>query len=199
MVKESVVLYSGMGVGHLVPMTELAMLFYRHGFSVTVVSADPPNKIGSAYDFIQQLSKQNQLISFHNIPAVIKSNPNQHPMTLMFEAIHANNTNLYNFISSLSITNTICALVVDVFCTDALDIARQLSIPAYVHFPCAASVLAIYIHLPFFHSTTDTSFNDMGCTSIDFPGVPPIPISDIPDTLQDRDTEIYQTRLESQI
>lgn len=195
MVKESVVLYSGMGVGHLVPMTELANLFYQHGFSVTVVSADPPNKTGSAYNFIQQLSKQNQLISFHNIPAVIQSDPNQHPMTLMFKAIHANNRNLYDFISSLSSTNKIRALIVDVFCTDALDIACQLGIPAYVHFPCAASVLAIYIHLPFFHNTTDTSFKDMGCTSIDFPGVPPIPISDIPETLQDRDTEICQTRI----
>jgi hypothetical protein len=59
------------------------------------------------------------------------------------------------FLSYLHSTKSIRALVVDVFCTDALDIARQLSIPAYVHFPCAASVLAIYIHLPVFHTTTD--------------------------------------------
>lgn len=194
--KERVVLYSGMGVGHLVPMTELAVLFHRHGFSVTIVSADPPNKTGSSCNLIPQISKQNQLISFNNLPVIIEQDANRHPMDLMFDAIHANNRSLYNFITSLSSTNPIRALVVDVFCTDALDIAHQLGIPAYVHFPSAASVLAIYIHLPILHTTTDTSFKELGSASLDFPGVPSIPISEIPYTLQNRDSEIYQTRIE---
>ncbi|KAJ4806776.1 Glycosyltransferase [Rhynchospora pubera] len=196
MKKETVVLYCGMGVGHLMPMIELAMLFHRHGFFTTVISADPPNKISSASNLINQQAKENHLISFHNLPAAIHRDPNRHPMDLMFEAICANNRHLYDFLTSLSNTNSIRALVVDIFCTDALEIGRQLGIPAYVHFPCAASVLAIYIHLPVFHTTTDTSFKVMECTSLDFPGVPPIPIADVPYTLQDRDTEIYQTRIE---
>ncbi|KAJ3684896.1 hypothetical protein LUZ61_014060 [Rhynchospora tenuis] len=196
MEKETVVLYGGMGVGHLVPMIELAMLFHRHGFFATVISADPPNKTGLASNLINQQAKENHLISFHNLPAAIQHDENRHPMDLMFEAIRANNQYLYDFLTSLSNTNSIRALIVDVFCTDALEIARQLGIPAYVHFPCAASVLAIYIHLPVFHTSTDTSFKDMEGTFLDFPGVPPIPVADIPYTLQDRDTEIYQTRIE---
>jgi hypothetical protein len=87
---ERVVLYSGMELGHLVPMTELTELFHLHGFSVTVVSADPPNKTRSASNLISKLCKQNQLISFHNLPAVVQQDPNRHPMDLMFDPIALN-------------------------------------------------------------------------------------------------------------
>jgi len=40
--KKSVLLYPGLGVGHLTPMVEMAKLFTQHGVAVTVALAEPP-------------------------------------------------------------------------------------------------------------------------------------------------------------
>ena len=38
------VLYPGLGVGHLTPMVELAKAFLHHGAAVTVALVEPPTK-----------------------------------------------------------------------------------------------------------------------------------------------------------
>ncbi|KAJ3684895.1 hypothetical protein LUZ61_014059 [Rhynchospora tenuis] len=193
--KATIVLYPSMGVGHLAPMVHLAKRFVQHGFSVTVAIADQtPNS--STNEAMSNLSMANPSISFHALPLVsFTPAENSHPLQVIYDTIREYNPKFLEFLTSLSTTTTIHAIVIDFFRTDAIGIARQLGIPVYVFFASGASILALSLHLPLHHATSKTSFKDMGNATVNFPGAPPIPASGVPETLLDRASEIYHTRI----
>ncbi|KAJ3684894.1 hypothetical protein LUZ61_014058 [Rhynchospora tenuis] len=77
-------------------------------------------------------------------------------------------------------TSSIAALVMDFFCADALDVAHQLGIPAYIFFPTGANNLAVFLRIPELASTWDLTKEDVGKTPITVNGVPLIHASDLP-------------------
>ncbi|EMS66756.1 Anthocyanidin 5,3-O-glucosyltransferase [Triticum urartu] len=103
--KKSVVLYPGVGVGHLVPMVEVAKLFLKHGLAVTVVLIDPQ----------------------------------------IFRLLKSMNAPLLDFLRSLP---SVDALVLDMFCVDAQDVAAELKLPVYYFYASAAADLALFLNLP---------------------------------------------------
>ncbi|KAF8751366.1 hypothetical protein HU200_012037 [Digitaria exilis] len=62
--KQTVVLYPGFGVGHVVPMAELAKVFLSHGYDFTMVIVPPPSAMG-ANNQVEQSAAANPSISFH--------------------------------------------------------------------------------------------------------------------------------------
>jgi hypothetical protein len=69
--KQTVVLYPGAGVSHVVAMTELANVFLKHGYDVTMVMVEPPFKSSdSGAAAIQRIAASNPSISFHFLPAL---------------------------------------------------------------------------------------------------------------------------------
>nr|CAB3474174.1 unnamed protein product [Digitaria exilis] len=88
------------------------------------------------------------------------------------------------------------ALVLDMFCTDALDVAAELGIPAYFFFHCAVGALAIMLQLPEYYPAAPCSFKDMPAeTVLNFAGVPPIRALDMATPVQDRDSDVAKARL----
>ncbi|XP_008777481.1 UDP-glycosyltransferase 88F3-like [Phoenix dactylifera] len=199
--KEMVVLYPAMGMGHLTPMVELAKLFLRDGLAVTVLVVDPPFKQGSSAPFIAATSAAHPSLFFHQVPAASlqpESSPSSNPVTpmsLMLDTLREATAQLHLLIKSLSESSTVRALVVDFFCTDALEVATALGLPCYLFFPSAATSLAVELYLPTLHSTTSTSFKDLGDAPVHFPGLHPIPASDMPGPLQDRNDDGYKALL----
>ncbi|PKA62496.1 Anthocyanidin 5,3-O-glucosyltransferase [Apostasia shenzhenica] len=190
-----VVLYPSPGMGHLVSMVELGKLFLHRGFAVTVVTVEASYTTGAANatsDFISRMSSFHPSLSFHRLPAVsLPPNTSPHHEAHAFDLLRLSNPYLLDFLSS-SRSSPVAALIVDFFCTLALDVAAELRIPSYVFFTCNASVLAAFLHLPILHTKLTASFKDLGAAHLQFPGLPPIPASDMPLPLLDREDEGYK-------
>ncbi|KAJ1689583.1 hypothetical protein LUZ63_013738 [Rhynchospora breviuscula] len=177
-----VVLYPGVGVGHLVPMVELGKLFIRNGISVTIVMIDQPDKTGS--DLLASISSSNPSISFHVLPPVpIPSNFSF--VDIMLTASRLQHPNLVSFFRTLS---SVRAIVLDFFCTDVIAVANQLQIPAYIFFPSPAVGVSTALYYPTFYSSTTASLKAMRDDPLNFPGSLTIVASDMPDTMLDRDS-----------
>lgn len=194
--KETVVLYAGMGIGHLVPMVALAKLFLHHSLAVTIVTVEPPPTSGSSAKVISRLMLANPSISFHILPTIpIPAEVSHNPFSQMFNILWGGNSNFHDFLLSISKTTSIRSVVLDMFCITALEVTDKLGIPTYFFLPSGASVFAVFLHVPVLDKTLSTSFKDMGRTPIHFPGLPPVPATDLPQNLHDRSNDSYKTRI----
>ncbi|KAJ3672445.1 hypothetical protein LUZ60_007166 [Juncus effusus] len=193
--KETVVLYTGAGAGHLMPMVALSKQFIQRGFCVTIVTFDHFAKPGFAAGEAARISSSTPSISFHILSNDSSENDEKLVGPPRMQAIlHGNNPKLLEFLSSLSKTESVRAVVLDFFCTVALDVTNQLSMPTYIFIAFGTSDLAVFLHLLHIHETSTLSLKDMGenTNPIPFPGVPPIPANDMPYMLLDRESEIYK-------
>ncbi|KAJ4780664.1 Glycosyltransferase [Rhynchospora pubera] len=185
MEKDTVVLYPGMGFGHLVPMVELAKLFIRDGFSVTILIIDNSENTGSE---LSRISSANPSIYFHILPPV--PIPSDAPLIdIMLTAPRLQNANLLSYLVTLS---SLRAIILDFFCIDVLDVANELHIPSYIFYSSSAYVLSICLYFPFFHSTTTASLKDMEEVPLQFPVSSPFVAFDMPEPMLDRDKPIYK-------
>ncbi|WVZ68903.1 hypothetical protein U9M48_017779 [Paspalum notatum var. saurae] len=185
--KTTVVLYPSLGAGHLNPMVELAKVFLRRGVSVIVAVVDSPDAMG-------RLAIANPDIAFQHLPVppTGKDDKYSHPIMRTIDVLRAANPALRSFL--LELPAPVDALVVDMFCTDAIDVAAELDIPAYFFFTSALADLAIMLHLPYNFPRT-ASLKDMPEAVLHFPGVPPIRAMDMATTMQDRESDIARARL----
>ncbi|KAJ6402297.1 hypothetical protein OIU84_014397 [Salix udensis] len=87
---------------------------------------------------------------------------------------------------SISKNYTVHGLVVDFFCSAALSVAKELNIPAHYYFTSGAGVLSIFLYFPTIHNTTTKSLKDLK-TLLHIPGVPPIPSTDMPVPMLERE------------
>ncbi|KAF7011621.1 hypothetical protein CFC21_025901 [Triticum aestivum] len=193
----AVVLHACLGVGHLTPMVELAKLFLRRGIPVIIAVPTPPAStadiFASSAPAVASLAAANPTISFHHLPAPDYPNPDPDPYLQMVDTIRLTVPSLLAFLRTLP---SVAALVLDTFCVDALDAADALGVPAYIYFTSSAAYLAAFLHLPHYLATTDGGdFKDMGKSLLRFPGVPPIPASDMPQIVQDRASRTCAVRM----
>ncbi|XP_020597415.1 UDP-glycosyltransferase 88B1-like, partial [Phalaenopsis equestris] len=192
--KQTLVLYPTPGMGHLLPMVELGKLFLSHGFSVAVITANSTfTAATSTATFISRISSSHPFLSFHPLPSVsLPKNPSPHHEAQTFDLLRLSNPHLLTLLSDLSQSSSVRALILDFFCTIALDVAAELHIPSYIFFPSSGASLAAFLHLPTLHSVVTTSFKDLGDYLLRFPGLPPIPARDMPLPLLNRDEEAYK-------
>ncbi|KAJ4775281.1 Glycosyltransferase [Rhynchospora pubera] len=197
--KEAVVLYTAPGAGHLPAMLSLAKLFQKHNFSATVVTFNNPLSPGQADQDVSRLSSANPSIAFHVLPEITTGDDyaNLEPPAVMRTILLAQNMNLRNFIMDLSKTSSVRAILLYFFCTIALDVARQLSIPAYLFTPFGASTAAFFFNLLEFDATSSLSLRDFGNDPINFPGLPPVLASDCPIFVVDRGSDSYKSAMEN--
>ncbi|KAF7037632.1 hypothetical protein CFC21_047961 [Triticum aestivum] len=192
--QSTVVLYTWMVRGHLHPMTQFAHHLTAHGVPVTVAVADVPST-GKSSETIAGLAASYPSVSFHLLPpsatrSAQTADPDADPFIALVADLRATNSALLAFLRSLP---SVKALVTDFFCAYGFDAAAELGVPAYLFFTSAASVLAAYLHINVMRSTV--SFRDMGRSLLHFPGVHPIPASDLPEVLLDRGDSQYKTIL----
>ncbi|KAJ4806365.1 Glycosyltransferase [Rhynchospora pubera] len=192
--KEAVVLYTAPGAGHLAPMVSLAKLFEKRNFSAIVVTYDHPLRPGKAYQDVSCLSTANPSIPFHVLPQITTGEDyaNLEPPAVMLTVLQAQNINLHRFITDLSKTSSIKAIMLDLFCTVAIDVARQFNIPTYFFTPSGASAAAFFFNLLELDASSSLSLNDYGNNHINFPGLPPVLVSDCPIFVVNRESDSYK-------
>ncbi|KAF0924224.1 hypothetical protein E2562_009935 [Oryza meyeriana var. granulata] len=186
------VLFPSLGVGHLNPTVELAKHLRRRGLGVVVAVIDPPDKDATTADAMARLAAANPSITFRLLPPPSSPDADAHPVRRTLDTLRLANAVLRELLRSLP---PVDALLLDMFCVDALDVAAELAIPAYFFFPSPASALAVFLHVPYYYHNVP-SFRDMDKAALlRFPGMPPIRTVDMLATLHDKESEPTKIRL----
>ncbi|XP_066309598.1 UDP-glycosyltransferase 88B1-like [Miscanthus floridulus] len=198
--KQIAVLYPVGGVGHIGPMTQLAKVFLRHGYDVTMVLIEPPIKsTDSGAGFIERVAASNPSITFHVLPPIPPpdlASSTKHPFLLILELMRRYNEELESFLRSIP-RERLHSLVIDLFCTHAIDVATKVGVPVYKFFASGAGTLAIFAQLPALLAGRQTGLKELGDTPLEFLGVPSMPASHlVTSLLESPEDELCRTMMQ---
>ncbi|KAG5032722.1 hypothetical protein AAZX31_06G223400 [Glycine max] len=182
-----VVLLSSPGLGHLIPTIELGKRFvHHHNFQVTVLA------VTSQTSKTETEILNSSLCHIIDIPSPDLTglvNENNGVMTrlsvMMSEAVPA----IKSILSK--ITPRPSALIVDIFGTEAIPIARELNILSYVYVASHAWVLALIVYAPVLDEKIEGEYVDQK-EALKIPGCNPVRPEDVVDSMLDRNDRKYK-------
>ncbi|KAM5574847.1 hypothetical protein ABKV19_014012 [Rosa sericea] len=196
---DTIVLYAAPGMGHMISMVELGKLIlkhYSHKFSITVLYTT-----GSMVDtpsipaYIDRITQSHPSISFRRFPRAAPTNHHDQTLSLeavMFDFIRQNDPNVRRALQELSKTFRVRAFIIDLFCTSAMAIAKELNIPTFYFFTSGAAALGAFLYFPTIHARVKESFKDMTDTVFEFPGLgAPLRAVHMPEPMLDRNDPAY--------
>ncbi|KAF2290932.1 hypothetical protein GH714_016875 [Hevea brasiliensis] len=117
------------------------------------------------------------------------------PIAIVFECILLNKPYVLEFLQEISKECNICAFVIDLFCTSALSVGKDLKIPTYYFFTSGAACLSAFLYFPKIHEQHTKSFKDLADTLLNFPNLPPLKAIHIPEPILYRDDPAYYDML----
>ncbi|CAN6204125.1 unnamed protein product [Urochloa humidicola] len=141
--KKTFVLNPSLGMGHLIPMMELAKHLLRHGLAVLVAVVDPPNTDVMSAAAMSRLTaaQPGHLLP----PPSCPGQPRRRCVPGEAQPRHAPPRQpSADHLRSLPAD----ALLLDMFRVDALDVVAELGVPVYFFFASAAGDLACFLNLP---------------------------------------------------
>jgi hypothetical protein len=194
---QSIVLYPGAGVGHIMPMAELAKMLLNHGCNVTMVILPSPVKSSDlGADVVERITAANPSITFHVLPPIQPpefASSGKQPLLLWFQMLRQYNEKLEDFLRSIP-RQRLHSLVVDMFGVDAIDVAAKLGVPVYTFVPSGVSALATLTQVPALLANRGKGLKELGDTPLEFLGVPPVPASHlVKELLADPEDELCKT------
>ncbi|KAG2626233.1 hypothetical protein PVAP13_3KG331500 [Panicum virgatum] len=197
--KKTVVFYPGLAVSHFVPMMQLADALLEEGYAVVVAVIDITNEQNLAFA-VDRVAASKPSVTFHTLPR-IKDPPtftNDARFILgYFELVRRYNKHLGDLLRSLP-TGSVRAVVVESLSNEAIDVTREMGIPAYTFFAWSASALAACLQLSSIPTEGQLSFRELGDSPLDLLGIPPVPASHLLlEFLEDPKSEIYQATVSS--
>ncbi|KAF8025518.1 hypothetical protein BT93_F2373 [Corymbia citriodora subsp. variegata] len=192
----TIVLYTYPAIGHIISTVELGKLILcRHGhqFSITVLLPIGFVDSHSISSYIDSISRSHPSISFRRLPpvSVDPASPPRRNGPVTFDFMRKNSANVLQSLRDISAATTVRAFIIDMFCTSALPIARELNIPTYFFFTSGASVLAAFLYLPRHFERSTKSFKDQHGVVLEFPGLPPLKATEMPEPTLDQDNPAY--------
>ncbi|KAI7755967.1 hypothetical protein M8C21_025300 [Ambrosia artemisiifolia] len=179
------------GMGHLIPLVEFAKkLTAKHNLSSTFIIPNDGTLSTSHHEFLDSLPNT---INYTLLPPV---NFDDLPQDAKIETrislmVTRSITDLHAAISSMMETKKIVALFVDIFGTDAFDVAVEFGVPGYVFFSSSAMGLSLCFHLPKLDQMVSCEYKDLP-EPIHLPGCIPVHGKDLLDPLQDRTNDAYK-------
>ncbi|KAF7061735.1 hypothetical protein CFC21_068404 [Triticum aestivum] len=182
--KPVVVIYAPPGMaGHLVPTVELGKLLLAQGLQVTVLLG------GGDTSFLDGVAAANLEMSFHCLPPAalapdVAAACSSSFEARVFELARASNPDLRDFLRSARPA----ALLIDFFCSAALDVGAELAVPTYFFLTTCIASVAFCLYQPVIHEGTTLSFRDMGGDPVHSPGLPPIPADHLAAAVMDRES-----------
>jgi hypothetical protein len=193
MANPTIVLLPVWGVGHFMPMIEAGKRMLQcssRALSLTVLLMPAPTA-QAASDIAAHVRREEDGgidIRFHHLPHVQLPTDHTGIEEFISRIVQLHVPHIGAAISDL--TCPVAALVVDIFCTPALDVSRELAVPAYVYFTSSAALLALLLRSPSLHEEVEVEFEEME-GAVDVPGLPPVPPSFLPRTMLDRKIPTY--------
>ncbi|KAK2420504.1 UDP-glycosyltransferase [Trifolium repens] len=199
--KDTLVLYPALGNGHLNSMIELGKLILTHNpsLSISIIILSPPNTTVQPQQEIQKLittfgCESFPSITFHHIPSI--SFPvTLPPHILPLEVCGRSNHLVNHILQSISKTSNLKGVILDFMNYSTNQITSTLDIPTYFFYTSGASTLAVFLQLPTNHKNTTKSLKEFHMHP-HIPGLPQIPIADMPEEVKDREGKGYKVFLD---
>ncbi|CAN1237610.1 Hydroquinone glucosyltransferase [Linum grandiflorum] len=184
--KPHAVIFPSPGMGHLIPFIELSKkLVLSHNVSVTVMipSLGPPSEAQA--QFLDSLPHSVFLppVSLHDVAFNSSSSPSDVKIETVISLTVAR-------IASSGLRRRLSALVVDLFGTDAFDVAAEFGAAPYVFYPSTAMALSLFLYLPKLDAEVTGPYSDLE-EPVQIPGCIPVKGTDLLDPVQDRKNDAY--------
>ncbi|XP_039124343.1 hydroquinone glucosyltransferase-like [Dioscorea cayenensis subsp. rotundata] len=190
----AIALLSSPGVGHLIPLAELARRLARdHHFTVTLItqSAGPISEVEQ--NLTDSIPKDINVVSLSppspsSIPDGLELGP------LIFLTINHNIPRVRAILQSLATSSVspLAALVVDLFCVGAFSIAQEIGVPPYMLYTSPCMMLSFCLYLPTIDAMYQVEYKDL-TEPLCLPGCVPLHGRDFPDPLHHgRNSEPYK-------
>ncbi|CAM0946933.1 unnamed protein product [Alopecurus aequalis] len=189
-----VVLLSSPGIGHLVPVAELARrLHAEHGFTATVLT------YASSDSAAQRcvLGSLPPAVGSASLPAVLLDDlisAGAAIETLLSVEAQRALPALTALLADIGKDKNLVAFVADLFGADTLPAARAAGVPGYLFFPSNLLMLSVMLHLPRLDAELDGEFRDLP-EPVRLPGCVAVPGADVLQPLQDRKSDAYRWML----
>lgn len=182
-----------LGLGHLIPQLEFAKhLVVHHGIQVSLLLITT-NEPSPAQD--QLLSSPHLPPDLHIVPLppveVDKMIINDDDVLVLTRLCVITDHSLRSLKSVLIALGKLHALVTDIFSTQAFDVCKEFSIPAYVYVATSAAFFAFMLYLPKLDSDVNCEFIDLP-EPIQVPGCSPIRTLDLLDQARNRKIDEYK-------
>ncbi|KAF9602082.1 hypothetical protein IFM89_024849 [Coptis chinensis] len=187
-----IIIHPSPGMGHLIPLAEFAKrLVLLHDFTVTLVIPIENNfptesmklfliVLPEGIDYIFLPS-----VNFDDLPHDTRAEARI--CLLMNRSIPL----LRHTFMNITSTNHVVALVVDLFGSEAFEVAREFKVPPYMFFPASAMSLSLLLHLQELDETYDCEFRDIP-EPIKLPGCVPFKGIDVMDGAKDKTNVAYK-------
>ncbi|GMJ01388.1 UDP-GLUCOSE-DEPENDENT GLUCOSYLTRANSFERASE 72 B1 [Hibiscus trionum] len=179
------------GMGHLIPLVEFAKrLVHQHSFNVTFfipVDGSPSkaqkSTLGSLPSSIDSVFLPP--VNLADLPGDLKIE------TVISLTVSRSLPDLRDAFKSLAAKTKLVGLVVDLFATDAFDVADEFGVSSYVFFPSTAMALSLFLYLPELDKTVSCEYRDMP-EPVRIPGCIPVHGKELLDPAQDRQNDAYK-------
>ncbi|TKY66502.1 Anthocyanidin 3-O-glucosyltransferase 5 [Spatholobus suberectus] len=189
-----VVLLSSPGLGHLIPVIELGKRFtLHHNFKVTVLAVTSQTSQAEAQILNSALTSS--LCHVIEIPSSDLTgllHQNDAALTRLCVTMREARPTIRSILSK--ITPRPSTLIVDVFCTEAIPIARELNILSYVYVASHAWFLALLLYSPVLDEKIEGQYVDQK-EPLKIPGCNPVRPEDVFDPMLDRNDRQYKEYL----
>ena len=180
------------GLGHLIPLLEFAKrLVDHHRFTVTFIFPGESSPSSAQISILNSLPSS--IASVFLPPIDLSDLPSTAGIeTRISLTVTRSNPALRELFGSLSAEKRLPAvLVVDLFGTDAFDVAAEFHVSPYIFNPTNANVLSFLLHLPKLDETLSCDFKDL-TEPIEIPGCVPVTGKDLSDPCQDQSDDAYK-------
>ncbi|XP_059624682.1 anthocyanidin 3-O-glucosyltransferase 5-like [Cornus florida] len=185
--KPHAALLASPGMGHLIPVIELAnRLFTHHNFDVTVFTISTGTSPAT-----QSQHLTSNLFNVVTLPPIDISgsvDPNADISIQLLAMMRQSIPSLRSAINSMKSRPT--ALVVDFFSTASLAMADEFGMLKYVYMPNAALFAAMTLYAPAMNKNVESEF-DSENELLTIPGCRPLRFDDLVDAVQDRTGQMF--------
>ncbi|KAL5989203.1 hypothetical protein ACLOJK_010093 [Asimina triloba] len=188
-----IVLLPSPGMGHLIPLAEFAKtLVFHHNFSVTLIALAFDSSSKAQKAVLQALPTN---INSVQLPPVNLDDqqipPDAKIETHISLTVKRSLDAIRGVLKDLAAKSRLVALVVDLFGTDAFDLATELGIPPYIFYPTTFTALSMFLNLPVLDATISCEYREL-TEPIKLPGCTPLRGTDLLDPVQERQNDAYR-------
>ncbi|XP_021896502.1 anthocyanidin 3-O-glucosyltransferase 5-like [Carica papaya] len=189
--KTHVAVLSSPGLGHIIPLLELAKrLVIYHDSHVSFLNITTTESSAAQDHLLRSPSLPNGLdiVDLPRVDVATVCSPDipiAHKIGVIVEE------SLQSLKSLLIDLGKPKALVIDLFCTQAFEICSQLDIPTYLFFTTSTAFFAFCLYLPTLDHEVEGELVDLP-EPIEVPGCTPVRPEDLADPVRHRKTDDYQ-------
>nr|UXB92740.1 glycosyltransferase [Helleborus thibetanus] len=191
--KIELVMFPSVGLSHIIPTVEFAKRLIERDdrFSVTVLVITFGRR--TPYAYIESVTNSVAHIRFIILPPADLPPPGtQYGIGYLSIYIQNHQPHVKKALSQLmSESSNSFRLVLDMFNTTMIGVAKELNVPSYVYITSGAGFLCHMLHLPTLDTDITTEFKDYA-GDLTLPGyVNPVPVSALPEMLENRKSISY--------